>query len=293
MDKEAYPQGFRSPTKSPFNLEKWRDVATKMKIAAHDYPKYSDKELVEYFTRKWDYQERESFHKWWHYNQTKRGQQDMNMQKVAYDYNVADKERQLDDLKKKLRSRINSAERILNKILDEGLLSGSDDKGLYIGRILQKLKEEVNMLKRPQLMEARHQRAGEIFRKAGLVELSSIMLGSVSVIRSFSDKKIIKTAQEGPSLNQALVLIKEEIDLFNYGIHLDKMMQIRNTLIGLNHNSEASMVVDIIKKDLDDLDGIHKKLVELYTTLSQIPMKARVTKTTEPRIQQRPAQPGV
>lgn len=293
MDKEAYPQGFRSPQKSPFNLEKWKDVVTKIRITSRDYPEYSDKELVEYFTRKWEYQERESFNKWWRYNRTKRGQQDMTIQKVAYDYTLADKERQLDQLKKKLRGRINAAERILNKMLDEGLLGGSDDKALYISRILQKLKEEINMLKRPQLMQARHHRAGEIFRKAGLIELSDIMLGSVAIINALNSKRLVKTAQESSNnLNQVLSIIKEELDIFNYGVHLDKMIQIRNMLIGLNYHSEADMVVDIIKKDLDDLDGIHKKLVELYTALSQIPMKAQVTKAPEPPMQSRPIQPG-
>jgi hypothetical protein len=289
--REAYPQGYKSAPKQPFDLKKWKDTAVKAKIAAREYKEYTEEQLVNHLTQKWDLQERESFKDWLKY-QTKRGRQDMSMQKTAYDYNSANQEEQLNELKKKLRSRVSSAERLLNRMLDEGLLAGNDDKALYIGRILQKLKEEINLLKRPQIMQARHQRAGNIFRKAGLVELADIMVGSISVIGSFGKKEMVKTAAEGADLSGAMEMIKDELDIFNYGVHLDKMMKIRGELLADGRNSEADTILEIIKKELDDIDGIHKKLVEIYTSLGQVPrQRKQVSKPVEPRMEPRVKMP--
>lgn len=297
VKREAYPQGFKYAPKEPFNLKKWKDTALKIRMAMREYPEHSPSDVLTHFVNKWDYQEREAFRKWWHYNQTRQGQQSMSMTKTAYDYSSADKEQKLNELRKKLRSRVNSAERLLNKMIDEGLLGGNEDKALYIGRILQKLKEEINLLKRPQLMEARHNRARRICRSAGLTELSDILRGSVDIIASFGQEKMVKMAAEG-DVGRALQLIKSELDTFNYGEHLETFMQIRSELLAAGRHSEASMVVDIIKKELSNIDGIHKKLVELYTNLSQIPRerkepKTEVTKSREPRIERPEPQPAM
>ena len=293
MEKEAYPAGFRGAPKPPFNLKKWKETSIKIKMAARQYKDYSTKDLIEHFTQRWDFQEQNSFKDWWKLTQTKRGQSNMSMEKTAYDYNAASQEGQLNELKKKLRSRVSSAERLLNKMIDEGLLAGSNDKALYIGRILQKLKEEVNLLSRPQLMEARHNRASGIFRKAGLVEIADIMVGSVSIIASFGKTPITKVASEEPKGDIASIMemIKEELDAFNYGVHLDNMMKIRSHLTALGRNSEADIVLDIIKKELDDIDGIHKKLVEVYTSLGQVPRKRQVSRHQEPSIRTPEARP--
>jgi hypothetical protein len=287
MDREAYPTGFRGAPKPPFDLKKWKETSIKVKMAARLYKDYTMDKLIDHFTQKWDFQEQNSFKDWWRLTQTnKRGQHNMSMEKTAYDYNAANQEGQLNELKKKLRSRINSAERLLNKMIDEGLLAGSNDKALYIGRILQKLKEEVNLLNRPQLMEARHNRANGIFRKAGLVEIADIMAGSVSIIASFGKTPLTKKAAEeevaSGNLGSIMEMIKEELDAFNYGVHLDNMMKIRGHLIALGRNSEADTILDIIKKELDDIDGIHKKLVEVYTSLGQVPrQRKQVSKPRE------------
>jgi len=296
MDKIAYPQAYMNAPKPAFDLKKWRDTSLKIKMASREYKQYSIQDLIDHFTRKWDFQERESFKNWWRFGQARQGQQNMNMKKTAYDYNAANKEEQLNELKKKLRSRISSAERLLNKMLDEGLLAGNNDKALYIGRILQKLKEEINLLHSPKLMEARHKRARGIFCKAGLVELADIMAGSASLIIS-GEKPLVRTAAEevqGEDLPSVMGMIKEELDAFNYGVHLDKLIQIRGHLIALGRNSEADVVLDVIKKELDDIDGIHKKLVEVYTSLGQVPRrKQRMTRPVEPQIQpeRQPAAP--
>lgn len=292
MDKEAYPQGFKYPPKEPFNLKKWEDTALKMRLAAREYPEYTHSEILNHFTAEWEFQEKEGFRKWWKYSRTKQGRQEKVMQKTAYDYSSANKEQELNDLKKKLRSRINSAEKLLNKMLDEGLLGENEEKALYIGRIIQKLKEEINTLRRPRLMEARHKRVSTIFRKAGLEELAGIMYGSAQIVADFSRQPLVKTAAEG-DIQKAMGLIKEELDVFNYGEHLEKFMRIRGELLAAGRHSEAGMLVDIIKKELSNIDGIHKKLVELYSSLGQVPNNREHKREPEVPRQPRPAEPIV
>ena len=196
------------------------------------------------------------------------------MQKTAYDYNTAHKDDRLTDLKKKLRSRVHSAEKLLNTMTDEGLLGENVEKAVYIGRILQKLKEEVSLLKRPELLEARHKRVRTILAKAGLDEVANIIGGNIQLVAEFKQQPLIKTAQDF-DLKGVLEDIRSELDAFNYGTHLDKFMQIKRRLEGAGYRSEANMVTEIVKKELSNLDGIHKKLVELYTSLSQIPSQGR------------------
>jgi hypothetical protein len=102
----------------------------------------------------------------------------------------------------------------------------------------------------------------------------------------------IKTAAEGADLSGAMEMIKDELDIFNYGVHLDKMMKIRGELLADGRNSEADTILEIIKKELDDIDGIHKKLVEVYTSLGQVPrQRKQVSKPVEPRMEPRVEMP--
>jgi hypothetical protein len=295
MNKEAYPQGFKYPAKPPFNLKKWKDTALKIRLAGREYPEYTYSEILTYFTSDWEFQEKESFKNWWKYNQTKQGRQNMIMQKTAYDYNSASKEQELNEIKKKLRSRVNSAEKLLNKMLDEGLLGENEEKALYISRIIQKLKEEINTLRRPRLMEARHKRVSTIFRKAGLDEIAGIMSGSAQIVAAvFKEQPLVKVAQENGGhgdLRKVMDLIKEELDTFNYGEHLEMFMRIKGELTAAGRHSEASMVVDIIKKELGNVDGIHKKLVEIYSSLGQVPRRQQPERPRQEPGKERPVAP--
>lgn len=267
-ERKAYPQWYNMAPEPAYNLTKWRDMAHKIQIAARQYDEYSNRDLVQFFTDDWDYQEREHFRRWLKYNeqeqpyQHKRGQS-MATSKVAYDFQATQKEEQLSQLKKKLRGRINSAEKLLNKMLDEGLLAGTEEKAIYIGRILQKLKEEIGLLRRPELMQARSERAMRLIRKAGLDEVAYQLTADIT------PDKLIKVAED--DLSSVLSNIKVEIDAFNYGVHLNRLMEIKAQLEKMGRHSEAGDILDIIKKDLNDIDGIHKSLVEVYTSLGQIP----------------------
>lgn len=279
MNRKAWPQGYRAQPKEEFNLSKWKEAALKIKMAMRHYgDEYSTTELIDNFTDGWDYQEQSHFRDWWRHNEKypkslyPKGQNKM-MTKTAYDYDAAQKDDRLNELKKKLRSRVNSAEKLLNTMMDEGLLEGNEEKAVYLGRILQKLKEEVNLLKRPALIEARHKRVRNILHKAGLDEVANIIAESTHLVAEFNKRPLVKTADY--DLKGILEDIRRELDAFNYGVHLDRFMKIKRQLEGAGRHSEASMIVDIIKKELTNVDGIHKKLVEVYSTLSSVPAEGR------------------
>lgn len=300
MDKEAYPQSFVRAPKEPYDLEKWNNTAIKVRIASREYREYGLDQIVDHLTNNWDYQERESFKRWLDHK-VKRGQNNMTMQKVAYDFGATQKDEKLQELKKKLRSRVSSAERLLNKMMDEGLLGSNTEKALYISRILQKLKEEINLLQRPEMIQARNQRASKIIRKAGLIEIAEHLDENVILVANFDKIPLIKTAQQ--DVGSVLEAIKEELDLFNYGIHLRKMMAISSQLEDMGYHSESEMVVEIIKKELDGLDSIHKKLVDVYTAIGQIPRqrtqgptipaKPQVNRREKPEGMGQPTQPRI
>ena len=286
-ERKAYPQWYDTTPKPAYNLGKWRDMAHKIQIAVRQF-EHPERDIVNYFTDDWDYQEREHFRRWLKFNeaeqpqQYKRGQS-MTTSKVAYDFQATQKDEQLSQLKKKLRSRVDSAEKLLNKMLDGGLLAGSEEKAVYIGRILQKLKEEIGLLRRPELMQARSQRAIRLIRKAGLDEVAHQLTADIE------PKTLIKVAED--DLSSVLSDIKVEIDAFNYGVHLNRLMEIKAKLEKMGRHSEAGEILDIIKKDLNDIDGIHKGLVEVYTSLGQIPRQEqrRETAPSRPAMPARPA----
>ena len=87
--------------------------------------------------------------------------------------------------------------------------------------------------------------------------------------------------------------IRKELDAFNYGVHLDRFMKIKRQLEGAGRHSEAGLIVDVIKKELSNLDGIHKKLVEIYSSLSTVPAegKGQSRLEREDRPEPRPQEP--
>jgi len=266
IDKLSYPQAFPfKKREQPYNLQKWKEMALKIRFALRRYRNISRDNIIESLISKWDKKEQEHFKRWLEYNRRyKKGSAMVNVKK-AYDL-FGQQEEKLREIKNKIRSRINSIERLLTNLADEGLID--NQKLLYIGRVLQKLKEEVNLLQHPRMLEACNKKAQHLLKKAGFMEGATMLECSLS-------QYIVKTAQDTKAqvLKLALQSIKQELDVFNYAYHLRKLMTIANQLDSIGRYAEASDVVEIIKKDLDGLDSIHKHLSEVYITLSKIPSK--------------------
>ena len=106
MNRKAWPQGHRAQPKEEFNLDKWRDTALKITMATRQYgDEFSSTDIVNHLLADWDYQERDHFKKWLKYNRQNskplysKGQNNMTMQRAAYDYNTAHKDERLNDLR--------------------------------------------------------------------------------------------------------------------------------------------------------------------------------------------------
>lgn len=294
MDREAYPQNYGFRTALPaYDTKKWKALAIKVGIAVRKYRgEHTEADIVAHFTGDWEREERDDFKSWLKYQQKnktrisypKYSKKEKRMQKVAYDFGSGQKDEQLKELKKKLRSRINSAERLLTNIMDEDLLE-DPSKGVYMGRILQKLKEEVSVMRRPQLMTARHNRAKKILTKAGFSEGVELLDQNIELIEASQIPCMIKIADT--DVSAIMTALKGEIDAFNYGKHLSSLYEIAQSLKNAGRHSEADQVITVIKKDLADIDSIHKKLVEVYTALGSIPSEPR-RQPAEPELEQAP-----
>lgn len=270
MDKLSYPQGyyFKQPD-SPYNLKKWKETAMKIEAAVRRYRGYYDRDqILEHFAKDWDKKEREHFQRWLTYNKKYKRGSAMANTKVAYDP-FGNKEQRLTELKSKLRSRINSVERLLNTMADEELLD--PQQLLYIGRVLQKLKEEITMLRHPQMVEACCKKATVLLKKAGFTEGVELLNDDFRFAAPI--KKIAQVSQD--QIQPVIDALKHELDIFDYAKHLRTLMNIAHKLDDIGRHSEANEIINVIKKDLNGLDSIHKRLAEVYLAIGQIPVERK------------------
>ena len=288
MQKISYPQGLWTTPEEPFNLKKWNETLKKIILMTRKYRgHYSRDDIVKQLIKQWEKEEQEHFQQWLKYKEKYERGCFMNMKMASYDP-YGDKEQGLVDMKSKMRSRITSIERLFTTLLDEALIE--KEKALYIGRILQKLKEEINVLESPKLVAACQEKARTLLNKVGFVEASSLL--SVQ----YESRQLVRTAQtavEASTIQPIITKIKEEIDQFNYAEHLRKLMAVALELDKIGRHSEANDVIEVIKKDLDSVDAVHKKLSEVYLTLGQIPLQKKqevpVAEPQEPREEPRRA----
>lgn len=182
----------------------------------------------------------------------------------------------LDELKKKLRSRIRSIERLTDQLVDQQLLgSGVEgkEKAVYISRILQKLREEVDLLDRPELIDGRHARAIKQLRRLGYTDAVTFLERSRSVIAQHSG--ITKTAQTAPSrgLDTAIRAIRQEINDLSYTKHLHTLYEVLTFLDERGRGSEVDIVAKVIRDELPGLENITKKLTDVFTALGRLPLE--------------------
>jgi len=186
---------------------------------------------------------------------------------------------QLDDLKKKLRSRVRSIERLTDQLIDQQLLGPGEEgkqKGVYISRILQKLKEEIDLLRRPDLIDARHARTIALLQRCGYADIAARLQGSRRIIAQHSG--LVKTAQAGETrhnnVDQAIQAVRAEINTLSYTRHLHNLYEILTFLDQQGRGSEVDAIAKVIRDDLPSLEGITKKLTDVFTALGRLPLEA-------------------
>ena len=280
--KIAYPHdtGMDFPFRQ-VDIKKWKDTRLKIKAAERVYIRYSQSQIVSAFIKERDDKEQQMFKRWFEqfdkpqlYNKYAGT---TTMKKLSYEF-VKDKVEALEQLKGKLRSRVRSVEALINQLLDRNLLGNgaeAQQKVTYLSRILQKLREEINVLNSPLLLEARQRLALRIFQQADVDEGMSILEDAIRMTMAYQKPSLVKVAQQARQdtkhtrLQDALDLVGTEISRLNYKSHLARLYKALQILDDLGRSADVDLVARVIRDDLPDLEKLNKRLTDVFVNLSR------------------------
>lgn len=273
--KVAYPMTYSFRT-YPFrtDIEKWKKIATQINAFGRAYKDYTFPQVLYHFTSKWDMFERYRFKKWysWMHRQS-RSEKKMEKFAQSKDFVVEDRIQKFEKKRKLLLSRINLVRKALHDLINSRLIP--TDNGNKIYKILSMLEYEAIGLAVAKVASARTRRASKQLTRLGFLEGSSILHATAQEL--LRPDTLVKTAEEenGKKKDAIEILksIKKEMDLLNYSRHLDAMYHLKKELEEMGRQNDADSVLKIIREDLDGLDKIQKKLTEVYTNLSKIPIQ--------------------
>lgn len=272
--KLAYPlMEPLKPTKSNIDLKKWKDTATKMTSFSRIYgSNYTFPQVLYHFTKDWDMFERYNFKKWYKWNNmNKKAELNQKLIKLAAQDSLAqDRLSQFTAKKKKLMNRVGLARKALHDLINSGLIDQQTSDKIY--KIISMLELEAMRVQAPKIASARVMRASKQLNKLGFMEGADILaLASKELL----DTTLIKTA-EGADPKEAISLLrdlKKEMDSLSYGRHLDTLYGIMQKLKTMGRSSDVEALEKVIRDDLGSLEKLNKKLTEVYTSLSKVPLE--------------------
>ena len=284
--KQAYPtmNNYRALGLSKkFDLDKWKKTAISIKSFARAYGKeYTFPQILYHFTKDWDMFERFDFKNWYTWKYRKANKEN-NMEKQA-DFVGQDRIQQFMNQRKKFMNRINLVRKALMELINSGLIMQNDSNKLY--KIIAMLEFEATNLKAPKLAAARTRRAAKMLDKHGFTEGKVILFAAADEL--LNPGPLVRTADEKPKTEkdsqeavELLRQIKREMDSLNYGSHLDSLFAIKKKLETMNRQGDVEAVEKIIRDDLGSLEKLNKKLIEVYTNLSKVPLELSEKEDTE------------
>lgn len=296
MHKEAYPQGFYfdkeldTKAKRP---EKWEELYRNIRLTLRSHPEYELEAVIDKYIKGWDEADRQDFRQWFRMKQDggdrlyKRFSGEGQMKKYAVIDLGADET--LKEMKRKLRSRIDSAEKILQKMHDEGILgSGAETikKVEFLSNIMQKLKNEILTLRRPELVTARCDRVITMLRTAGIDESAEILEEAKTV---FANRQMfIKTAaSDVASILPQLEQIRDHLVKETGVLSFDRVKNLTKIIDFFDQHNLT--YTDPLKKAINTLlkplESASNDLFEVISMLSKVIEKNRVATQMAPKPQ--------
>lgn len=275
--KTAYPAmySYKTRKKAP-DLKRWNETGTKIDSFKRIYgDNYTFPQILYHFTKDWDMFERFEFKKW--YRWTRMNKQanslDRRLQKTAQrkeDFLAQDRLQQFQGKKKKLMNRVNLVRKVLQEMIHNHLIQQQDADKIY--KIISMLELESMRLQTPKIASARVRRASKQLEKIGFVEGASILSTAAQEIL---ESHLVKTAAGADPKKAIEVLrkIKQEMDSLTYGKHLDLLYQVMKDLQEMGRQNDVEAVEKIIRDELGSLEKLNKKLLEVYTSLSKVPLE--------------------
>jgi hypothetical protein len=270
LEKKAYPamEFYKGKVKKN-DLDKWKTTAIKIDSFRRVYGKnYTFPQILFHFTKQWDMFERFSFKKWykWNYKQAS-----VKMRKIA-DFVQQDRLQQFTQKRKKLLQRVNLVRKALHDFLNSGLISQQDSNAIY--KIIAMLEFEAMKLQAPKVTTARVNRAAKLLAKHGFQEGSDILKQASQEFVSTETLKTVKVANaDSHKAVDLLKKIKKEMDSLSYSKHLDALYDIKKGLEVIGRAGDAEAIEKVIRDELGSLEKFNKKLIEVYTNLSRVPLE--------------------
>jgi len=295
MEKKAYPQvvDFWVQENPRGHLDKWEQIRKRVLLSKRSYPNYSIEDIISKYTKEWPEKEKYDFIQWFDLKnhgddkkyksfEIQSSNEGYNMTRFANTIDVTSDEK-LKELRQKLRNRINSADKILQRIYDLGLL-GTDDKATqkveYLSNILQKLKNEILTLKRPELIVARHNRVTKLFKKAEFFEVADFLQGSKEIVAEFRGKREIKAQAISPEVIMQIEKVKEILIKEAAILSFDRIKNLIKVIDFLDkHNlSYTDPLKKAINTLLKPLDSSSNDIYEVISNLNKLTVKSNVEK---------------
>lgn len=278
--RKAYPamQPMTSELEK-IDLDKWQKIAINIQSFSRVYRKeYTFAQVLYHFTKDWDMFERYDFKKWFKWTQKTAGDK-MKFEKYAADQINTDRIQQFSDKRKKLLNRINLVRKALHELINSGLIQQQDSNKLY--KVIAMLEFEAMRIESPKLAAARIRRTAGICGKLGFVEGQQELITAAKEFLSNSKSSLIKVAADDQEekknkSQEAIEILKEikkEMDSLNYSRHLDTLYSIKKKLELMGRSGDMESVEKIIRDDLATLEKLNKKLIEVYTNLSKVPLE--------------------
>lgn len=271
--KIAYPTMYFDPGVKKPDVDKWKKTAIQMDSFKRVYGKnYTEPQILYHFTKQWDMFERFAFKNWLRWNQKKASSN--KMKKHAYDHVTQDRLGQFSKKKKKLLSRIGLVRKALMDLVNNGLIDQQESNRIY--KLISMLEFDAMKLSTPKVAAARVKRTANIIEKTSFKEGSSILKLAANELIDDSIP-IVKTAEEKTTNQQDAVKIlrkiKKEMDSLSYSRHLDALYEIKKDLENMGRPGDSEAIEKIIRDDLSVLEKLNKKLTEVYTNLSKVPLE--------------------
>lgn len=297
MLKESYPQGFYfdkeldAKAKRP---EKWEELYRNIQLTLRSHPEYELEAVIDKYIKGWNENDRQDFRQWFRMKQDggdrlyKRFSGEGQMKKYAVIDLGADET--LKEMKKKLRSRIDSAERILQKMHDEGILgSGAETikKVEYLSNIMQKLKNEILALRRPELVTARCNRVITMLRTAGIEESAEILEEGKAIFAGRHQMLIKTAASDISSILPQLEQIRDHLVKETGVLSFDRIKNLTKIIDFFDQHNLT--YTDPLKKAINTLlkplESASNDLFEVISMLSKVIEKHRVATQMAPKPQ--------
>lgn len=260
-----------------YDLAKWKSVASKMNSFSRIYgSNYTFPQILYHFTKDWDMFERFSFKKWYKWSTSmKKASINDRIQKFAYaDTLGQDRLSQFTTKRKKLLNRISLVRKALHELMNSGLIDQQASNKIY--KIISMLEMEAMQVQAPKIAMARVKRASKQFDSLGFIEGSNILNLAIADLQDNVALTKVANEESRGSQQEAVSLLrdlKKEMDLLNYGRHLDALYDIMKKLKKMGRSSDAEAVEKVIRDDLSSLEKLNKKLVDVYTSLSKVPLE--------------------